>query len=113
MYSGMLRRVALVAITNNRSCVIVFLRRMFRILVTANVVPSSPILVTLIMEAIFTSETSFIPESYGVTSQKTAVFIVIAIKISNLTRLEVWFRTANVIQAKYKQNILRRFFSRQ
>jgi hypothetical protein len=38
----------------------VFLRRMFRLLVTAAVVPSSPILVTLMMEAIHASVTSFL-----------------------------------------------------
>jgi hypothetical protein len=37
---------------------IVFLRSVFRLLVTANVVPSSPILVTLMMEALSSSETS-------------------------------------------------------
>jgi hypothetical protein len=42
--SGMLRRVALVSID--------------RLLITANIVPSSPILVTLIMEALYSSETS-------------------------------------------------------
>jgi hypothetical protein len=45
--SGMLRLVALV-----------FLRSVRRLLVTANVVPSSPILVNLIMEALRSSETS-------------------------------------------------------
>jgi hypothetical protein len=35
-----------------------FLRSMRRLLVTANVVPSSPILVTLMMEALSSSETS-------------------------------------------------------
>jgi hypothetical protein len=44
--SGMLRRVTLV-----------FLRSVRRLLVTANV-PSSPILVTLMMEALSSSETS-------------------------------------------------------
>jgi hypothetical protein len=39
-------------------CHIVFLRRVLPLLVTANVVPSSPILVTLIMDAIHSSETS-------------------------------------------------------
>jgi hypothetical protein len=46
--SGMLRRVALLTRKN------VFLR----LLVTASAVPSSPILVTLIMEALSSSETS-------------------------------------------------------
>jgi hypothetical protein len=36
----------------------VFLRRVRRLLVTANLVPSSPILVTLMMEALRFSETS-------------------------------------------------------
>jgi hypothetical protein len=37
---------------------LVFLRTVHRLLVTANVVPSSPILVTLIIEALGSSETS-------------------------------------------------------
>jgi hypothetical protein len=44
---GMLRRVALV-----------FLRSVHRLLVTATVVPSSPILVILMMESLSSSETS-------------------------------------------------------
>jgi hypothetical protein len=47
--------VTILVVTSNR---IVFLRSMLRLLVTANVVPSSPILVTLMMEAIRSSETS-------------------------------------------------------
>jgi hypothetical protein len=39
-------------------CVIVFLRSVRRLLVTANVVPTSPILVTLMMEALRSSDTS-------------------------------------------------------
>jgi phospholipid N-methyltransferase len=50
--SGMLRRVALV-ITD----VSVFLRSVRRLLVAACVVPSSPILVILMMEALSSSET--------------------------------------------------------
>jgi hypothetical protein len=45
--SGMLRSVALV-----------FLRSVLRFLVTSNIVPNSPILVTLMMEALGSSETS-------------------------------------------------------
>jgi hypothetical protein len=57
--SGMLRRVALVRsdVSEERNA-IVFLRSLRRLLVTANVVRSSPILVTLAMEAISSSETS-------------------------------------------------------
>jgi hypothetical protein len=43
------------AVTSNRH---VFLRSVHRLLVTANVVPSSPILVTLSMAALSSSETS-------------------------------------------------------
>jgi hypothetical protein len=50
--SGMLRRVALVRTD------LVFLRSVRRLLVSASVVPSSPIPVTLIKEALGSSETS-------------------------------------------------------
>jgi hypothetical protein len=49
------------------------------IAVTAHVVPSSPSLVTLMMEAIRSYKTS-VQEPHGVTSQKTALFIVAAVK---------------------------------
>jgi hypothetical protein len=41
-----------------KNAVLVFLRTVRRLLVTANVVPSSPILVTLLMEELSASETS-------------------------------------------------------
>jgi hypothetical protein len=50
-----------------------------------NVVPSSLILVTLMMEAILFSGTSSLQEPHGVTFQKTTFFIVAAVKASNLT----------------------------
>jgi hypothetical protein len=56
--SAMLRRVALV-----RTDFFVFLRSVRRLLVTANVVPSSPILVVLIMEAPSSSETSVLTKA--------------------------------------------------
>jgi hypothetical protein len=96
---GMLRRVALVssdvsvelsssfirvtiigelgttlAVTSNRRT----------LLVTTSVVPSSPILVTLMKEALSTSETSVLTRATRRT-QKTPFFIVTAVKISNLT----------------------------
>jgi hypothetical protein len=46
-----------------------------RLPVTANVVPISPILETLFMEAIRSSEMSFLQELHGVTSQKTTLLI--------------------------------------
>jgi hypothetical protein len=47
-------------VTSNRNIVhyVVFRRSVLRLLVTVNVVPSSPTLVTLVMEAIHSSETS-------------------------------------------------------
>jgi hypothetical protein len=53
--TGMLRRVAVLRTDVSH---FVFLRSVRRLLVTANVVPSSPILVTLMMEALSSSETS-------------------------------------------------------
>jgi hypothetical protein len=48
----------LVVISNRNTPYIVFLCRVLPLLVTANVVPNSPNLVTLMMEAIWSSETS-------------------------------------------------------
>jgi hypothetical protein len=69
--SGMLRLVALV-ITDVLEELVVCLRSVHRLLVTVNVVPPSPILVVLMMEAPNSSETSFLKQLHGVTSQKTA-----------------------------------------
>jgi hypothetical protein len=55
-----------------------FLRGVLRLLDTAYVVLSSPILVTLMMEAT--------QEPHGVISQKTVFLIVTAVETSNLTR---------------------------
>jgi hypothetical protein len=45
------------------------------LVVTANVVPSSPILVALMMEVVLSSETSILKESHVVTLQKTVFFL--------------------------------------
>jgi hypothetical protein len=47
---------------------------MRRLLVKANTVPISPILVTLMIEELRSSETSVLTEQHGVTSQKTAFY---------------------------------------
>jgi hypothetical protein len=65
------------AASNNRSSAI-------RLLVSANVVPSLPILVTLLMRRYVPSKRRFLQEPHGVTSQKTAVFIVTAVKTWHL-----------------------------
>jgi hypothetical protein len=73
--SGMLRRVALVRTEVSEE---------FRASVIR--VTSSQIIVTLMKEALRSSETSvFLQEPHGVTSRKTAFFIVTAVKTSNLT----------------------------
>jgi hypothetical protein len=58
--SGMLRRVALVRtdVSQEPSASLVFLRSVRRLLVATSVVPSSPILVTMMKEALGSSETS-------------------------------------------------------
>jgi hypothetical protein len=57
--SGMLRRVAVVRTdVSEQLSDSVFLRSVRGLLVTANVVPSSPILVTLMMQALSSYETS-------------------------------------------------------
>jgi hypothetical protein len=59
-FSGMLRRVALLRtdVSEELSASLVLLRCVRRLLVTARVVPSSLILVTLMKEALRSSETS-------------------------------------------------------
>jgi hypothetical protein len=59
---------------------------MQQLLVTASVVPSSQIIVTLMKEALSSSETSVLTRPHGVTSQKTPFFIVTAMKTPNLTK---------------------------
>jgi hypothetical protein len=57
---------------------------LLRLLVTANVVPNSPILDSLMMVAADSSETSVPTEQDRDTSQKTEFFIVTAVKTSKL-----------------------------
>jgi hypothetical protein len=62
-----------------------FLRSELLLLVTANVVLSSPIFVTLTTEAIRSSKRFTLQEAHVVTSQEKAFFIVTAVKTSNFT----------------------------
>jgi hypothetical protein len=61
------------------------LRGVLQLLVTADVVPSSAILINLMMEAIRSSERFVLIRAHGVISQMTTFFIVTAVKTSNLT----------------------------
>jgi hypothetical protein len=56
--SGMLRRVVLVRTDVSEELSTSFIRRVRRLLVTASVVPSSPILVILMKQLLRSSETS-------------------------------------------------------
>jgi hypothetical protein len=53
-----------------------------------------PILMTLIMEALHSSKTSFSEELHGITSQKTTFFIVTAVK--NVKSYMALYRRGNV-----------------
>jgi hypothetical protein len=84
---GMLRRVALVIADSSEELSASFNRVTTIIeLVTASVVPSSTILVTLIKEALSFSKRRFLQEPQCVTSQKTPFFIVRAVKTSSLAQ---------------------------
>jgi hypothetical protein len=62
---------------------------MRQFLVTASVVRNSSILFTLMMEALPSSETSFLQATHGVTSQKTAMFFK-HVYITGICKLNVW-----------------------
>jgi hypothetical protein len=95
--SGMLRRVALVRADVSEEpdktrrqeqptyAAKKFLRSVRLLLVAACVVPSSPILITMMKEAPGSKKRRFLQEPHGVTSQKTPFFTVTAVKTSNLT----------------------------
>jgi hypothetical protein len=65
---------ALAVISNRSMLNLVFHRSLLRLLVATNVIPNSPILVSLMMKAIHSSETRFLQNPRGVTSQKIAIF---------------------------------------
>jgi hypothetical protein len=72
---------------STEGCCEEILRIVLLLLVSANIVPRSPILSTLMMEAIRSSERRFLLEPHSVASYKWAFFIVTGAKTSYLTRV--------------------------
>jgi hypothetical protein len=74
------------------------------LLVTSYVLYSFLSLSTLMVEAIRSSETPFLQDPHGVTSQKTAFFTFTAVKASNHTWHIPWAlsRRSNVFPVRYE-----------
>jgi hypothetical protein len=85
--------------------IVIFFRSMRLLLVTANV-PSSPILVTLVMEVLPSSETSVLTRTTGRNIPEDGIFIIAAVKISNLTKLteilKIWHGPGRSVPCYHK-----------
>jgi hypothetical protein len=90
------KRISEIGTTNN----VVFLRSVLRLLVTANVFLSSPILVTLRMKALHFSEKSVVTRVTRRNIPKTEFFIVTS--VSNLTN---YFSFENIVMTAYYINL--------
>jgi hypothetical protein len=95
-FSGLLRRVALVRtdVSEERS-----IHSLSRLLVTANVVPSSPIHVTLVMEATRSSETSVLTRATRRNMPKDD--IIISKESFNILICNNNFQLSNVLHTFY------------
>jgi hypothetical protein len=79
------------------------------LLVTANVLPSSPILVALMIEAIHPTQTWTLQEPHDVTSQKTTFFSHRRENVKSYIALTGWalYRRRNVSLAR-KMNMVQK-----
>jgi hypothetical protein len=84
-HQGDKNRRAIKVSSNYQSSHIVCLRCVLRLLATANVVPSSPIHISVMMEAIRSSETRVTKNATRRHIPEMTFFIVTAVKTSNLT----------------------------
>jgi hypothetical protein len=83
---------------------LVFLRSARRLLVAACVVPSSPILVTLMKEA--PPKRRFLQEPHGVTSQKTPFFKNVAVLLCEFSyELTDYFSVRNKSHALHRSRV--------
>jgi hypothetical protein len=109
----MLRRVALVRaeVSEELSASFIRVTIMGELGITANVVPSSPILVTLIKEALSPAKRQFLQEPHSVTSQKTPFFkVYIEGTYSELSEIEdfsrLFVKLLIILQKHYSKQLL-------
>jgi hypothetical protein len=79
------RRVSIIRVTRIGELGTFTVTSVRRLLVKANVVPNSPILATLMMEALSYSETLVLTRATRRNIPEGGIFIVTAVKTSNIT----------------------------